>query len=101
MTVAVWMIGAIPVAAADSFTPSEVTQTLGAGESTTIHKTLHLDALPGAADIIIAIDTTGSMDPAISQAKAQATALCTDVQAQIPAARFAVFDFRDRPDRPA
>ncbi|HUH15873.1 MAG TPA: post-COAP-1 domain-containing protein [Gaiellaceae bacterium] len=87
--------------AVDSFTPNPVVVTLQAGESTTIAKTLHLDALPGAADIIIAIDTTGSMVGAIAQAKAQATALCDDVQAAIPGARFAVFDFRDIPDRPA
>jgi Mg-chelatase subunit ChlD len=86
---------------ADTFTPNPVNVTLKAGESTTVHKTLHLDALPGAADIIIAIDTTGSMAGAIAQAKAQATQLCTDVQNQIPGARFAVFDFRDVPDRPA
>jgi hypothetical protein len=41
------------------------------------------------------------MASAIAQAKAQATQLCTDVQNQIPGARFAVFDFRDVPDRPA
>jgi Mg-chelatase subunit ChlD len=86
---------------ADTFTPNPVNVTLQAGASTTVHKTLHLDALPGAADIIIAIDTTGSMAAAIAQAKAQATQLCTDVQNQIPGARFAVFDFRDVPDRPA
>ncbi|MFL5680190.1 MAG: post-COAP-1 domain-containing protein [Chloroflexota bacterium] len=100
MTVAVWLIGAIPVAAADSFTPSAVAQTLGAGQSTTIDKTLHLDALPGAADIVIAVDTTGSMGAAIAQAKAQATALCNDVQTAIPDARFAVIDFRDLADYP-
>jgi hypothetical protein len=86
---------------ADTFTPNPVNVTLQAGASTTVHKTLHLDALPGAADIIIAIDTTGSMAGAIAQAKAQATQLCTDVQNQIPGARFAVFDFRDVTDRPA
>lgn len=87
--------------AVDSFTPNPVVVSLQAGESTTIGKTLHLDALPGAADIVIAIDTTGSMFGAIAQAKAQATALCNDVQTAIPGARFAVFDFRDIPDRPA
>ena len=87
--------------AVDSFTPNPVVVTLGAGQSTTVNKTLHLDALPGAADIIIAIDTTGSMAGAIAQAKAEATQLCNDVQAAIPGARFAVFDFRDIPDRPA
>jgi len=92
---------ASPALAADSFTPNPVVVNLQAGQSTTINKTLHLDALPGAADILIAIDTTGSMSTAIAQAKAQATQLCTDVQAQIPGARFAVWDFRDIPDRPA
>jgi Mg-chelatase subunit ChlD len=86
---------------ADFFTPNPVVRTLAAGQSTTIDKTLHLDALPGAADIIIAIDTTGSMGGAIAQAKAQATQLCNDVQTAIPGARFAVIDFKDVPDRPA
>ena len=52
---------ASPALAADSFTPNPVVVTLQAGASTTINKTLHLDALPGSADILIAIDTTGSM----------------------------------------
>jgi Mg-chelatase subunit ChlD len=104
MTAALFVVAlaqAMPALAVDEFTPNPVTVTLQAGASTTINKTLHLDALPGAADIIIAIDTTGSMAGAIAQAKAQATQLCTDVQSQIPGARFAVFDFRDVPDRPA
>ena len=101
VTLAVGIVVAAPANAADSFTPNPVNVTLDAGESTTISKTLHLDALPGAADILIAIDTTGSMVEEIAQAKAQATQLCTDVQAAIPGARFAVYDFRDVPDRPA
>ena len=91
----------IPAFGADSFDPNPVNRTLPAGGSTSVDKTLHLDALPGAADIIIAIDTTGSMTNAIAQAKAQATQLCTDVQNAIPGARFAVFDFKDITDRPA
>jgi Mg-chelatase subunit ChlD len=92
---------AVPSFGADSFSPNPVNVTLSAGQSTTIDKTLHLDALPGAADVIIAIDTTGSMGSAIAQAKAQATALCNDVKSAIPGARFAVVDFKDVPDRPA
>jgi hypothetical protein len=92
---------AMPAFGADTFTPNPVNVTLQAGASTNVNKTLHLDALPGAADIIIAIDTTGSMSAAIAQAKSQATQLCTDVQNQIPNARFAVIDFKDIGDRPA
>lgn len=91
----------VPAFAADTFTPNPWNVTVAAGGSASVEKTLHLDALPGSADIIIAIDTTGSMSAAIAQAKAQASQLCTDVQNAIPGARFAVFDFKDIPDRPA
>ena len=94
------LVQAMPAFGADTFTPNPVNVTLQAGASTNVSKTLHLDALPGAADIIIAIDTTGSMANAIAQAKAQATALCNNVQSSIPGARFAVIDFKDVPDRP-
>lgn len=86
--------------AVDTLMPAAVDRTVPAGSSFDVDKTLHLDALPGAADIIIAIDTTGSMAGAIATAKAQATQLCNDVQTAIPGARFAVFDFKDVPDRP-
>src|SRR5207302_7571599 len=86
---------------ADTLMPALVNQTVEADSSIKVAKTFHLDALPGFADIIIAIDTTGSMGGAIAQAKAQATALCNNVQTAIPGARFAVFDFKDVPDRPA
>jgi len=95
------LLSSMPAFGADTFTPNPVVRTVPAGGTVDVAKTLHLDALPGAADIIIAIDTTGSMGAAIAQAKAQATQLCTDVQNQIPGARFAVFDFKDIPDRPA
>jgi hypothetical protein len=95
------LANAIPAFAADTFTPNPWNVTVAAGGSASVEKTLHLDALPGSADIIIAIDTTGSMSAAIAQAKAQASQLCTDVQTAIPGARFAVFDFKDIPDRPA
>jgi Mg-chelatase subunit ChlD len=95
------LLSSMPAFGADTFTPNPVVRTVAAGGTVDVAKTLHLDALPGAADIIIAIDTTGSMSAAIAQAKAQATQLCTDVQNQIPGARFAVFDFKDIPDRPA
>src|SRR4029079_10863769 len=95
------LANAVPSLAADTFTPNPVNLTLPAGGSQDVSKTLHLDALPGSADIIIAIDTTGSMIEEIAQAKAQATQLCNDVQNAIPGARFAVFDFKDIPDRPA
>jgi hypothetical protein len=86
---------ASPALAADTLTPTPVVLTLQAGESATIDKTLHLDGLPPRADIIVAIDTTGSMGTPIAQAQADAVNLCNTVQGAIPGARFAVMDFED------
>jgi hypothetical protein len=91
---------ASPALAADTLTPTPVAVTLQAGESTTVDKTLHLDGLPAKADIIVAIDTTGSMGAALAQAKLDAVDICTDVQAQIPGARFAAVEFQDYPIAP-
>src|SRR5437867_8908721 len=93
------LFGAAPPAAdaVDQFNPPLVTLTLSPGQSATIDKVLHLDAAPEFADIIIAIDTTGSMGGAIAQAKTEAIQICNDVKAQIPGARFAVVDFKDYP----
>ena len=81
--------------AADTITPAVVNATLQAGQSTTVSKTLSLDGLPARADIIVAVDTTGSMGTAIAQAQADAINICNQVQAAIPGARFAVMDFED------
>jgi hypothetical protein len=94
------LLGVTPAAAVDQFSPSVVTLTLGAGESATVDKMLHLDALPEFADIVVAIDTTGSMGLAIAQAKNEAVQICNNVKAQIPGARFAAVDFEDYPLMP-
>lgn len=101
VTAVLWLVAAMPALAVDSFSPNPVNLTLQAGETATVDKTLHLDALPGAADIIVAVDTTFSMDPAIVQAKAEAIQICNDVKAQIPGARFAVVDIEDYPGMPS
>ena len=96
-----WLVAAIPVAAADTLTPTPVTTTLVAGTSTTVNKTLALDGLPARADIIVAIDTTSSMTAPIAQAQADAASLCSTVQGSIPGARFAAVDFEDYPGMPS
>jgi hypothetical protein len=95
-----WLVSAIPVAAADTLTPTPVTTTLVAGTSTTVNKTLSLDGLPARADIIVAIDTTASMGAPIAQAQADANSICTTVQGSIPGARFAVVALGDYPTMP-
>ena len=88
-------VAAAPALAVDTITPPVVNVTLQAGQSTTVGKSLSLDGLPARADIIVAVDTTGSMGTPIAQAQADAINICTQVQAAIPGARFAVMDFED------
>jgi hypothetical protein len=91
------IVAAIPniASAQDRFDPAVVTANVGPGGVTQVNKTLFLNPRPGFADIIIAIDTTGSMGPAIAQAQSEAAQMCGAIQAEIPGARFAVVDFKD------
>ena len=84
----------------DGITPDPVSVTLGKGSSTTVDSSLHLTRLPARADILLALDTTGSMQLAIDNAKADANELVNTIQAQIPGARFAVASFKDYPISP-
>lgn len=68
--------------------------------SATQSLTVNVPAVPAHADILLAIDTTSSMQPSIDQAKRDALNVVADVQAMIPDARFAVVDFRDAVDGP-
>jgi Mg-chelatase subunit ChlD len=90
-------LGATGGQAADSLTPSSLTLTLAAGSSWDTSQTLHLDATPAKADVVIAVDTTGSMGAAIADAKADAISIVNRIQSSIPGARFAVVDFKDYP----
>lgn len=79
----------------DVLTPAAVTTTLRPGQSQAVPDTLTLAALPRRADIVLALDTTGSMGSALTAARTEAADLVTQVRSQIPGARFAVADFQD------
>lgn len=53
-----------------------------------------------AVDVMIAMDTTGSMGPSIRQAQRDARGLVAAVKRSAPSARFAVVQFKDRGDSP-
>ncbi len=93
-------LGATGGQAADSFNPSSVSLTLAPGASWKTSQSLHLDSLPPKADIVLAVDTTGSMGAAIADAKADAIKIVNRVKSSIPGARFAVVDFKDYPFSP-
>ena len=94
------VVGATGGQAADSFQPSSVSLTLAPGASWKTSQTLHLDSLPPKADIVLAVDTTGSMGAAIADAKADAIKIVNRIKSSIPGARFAVVDFKDYPFSP-
>jgi hypothetical protein len=94
------LLGAWLSAASATLSPPSATLTVAAGASATESKTVDVPAAPPIADIEIAIDTTGSMGPSIAQAKADATALVTAVQAAVPGAQFAIVEFKDQGDTP-
>ncbi|HSB37906.1 MAG TPA: PxKF domain-containing protein [Gaiellaceae bacterium] len=84
----------------DSITPATVDLSLGKGSSATVDSSLHLAPAPPRADILLALDTTGSMGAAIADAENDANAMVSQIQAAIPGARFAVADFKDYPTSP-
>jgi hypothetical protein len=59
------------------------------------NKTVTLPTFPSSADIELAIDTTGSMGGAINEAVAEANAIVSGVQAEVPDSDFAVIQFKD------
>src|SRR5262249_10480864 len=84
----------------DSLQPCSLSLRLGVGTTKDVDATLHFDTLPPKADILLALDTTGSMQSAINDARNDADTLVSRLQDEIPGAKFAVADFKDYPTSP-
>src|SRR3954470_5437528 len=96
--VSVVLLAAASGAATDGFiSPSDGAITLPAGGTGTVTETVHLDALPLKADIVLAFDSTGSMGNTLDQAKSGATTIVDSLHEKIAGARFAVETFKDYP----
>jgi hypothetical protein len=89
--------------AQDGFvSPSVTTVAVAAGGTVTAGQTVHLDALPPKGDVMIALDTTGSMGAALASAKSEIATIVSRLQsdfAAVPggAAKFAIAGFQDYP----
>jgi hypothetical protein len=97
------LFGAASGAATDAFTPAASSVSVAAGGSVTAAESVHLDALPATADVVLAFDTTGSMGTLLGDATTDANAIVSGLQTEFPVAgslRFAVVDFRDYPGSP-
>lgn len=60
-----------------------------------IHTPAAGSTTPAATDVLFVFDTTGSMFGALSEAKAQATSVMSDLQTRLPNLRFGVAQLRD------
>ena len=78
LVILVWSL--MPASASATVDPPTATMNLSPGSSGSETKTVGVPDLPPAADIELAIDTTGSMGPSIQQAKADALAIVAGVQ---------------------
>lgn len=80
---------------ASVFTPALVEQTLAPGQQFQIAKTLHAEK-PAKVDVVLALDSTGTMGDALDDAKAGASAFAQSLAEQFPGGwRISVVDFRD------
>lgn len=74
--------------------------TLCPGQSVHETKQVFIPSAPARADVLFVFDTTGSMGPVLSSAKANAVAIMNDLNQVIPDIQFGVVDLRDYPLSP-
>jgi hypothetical protein len=87
-----------PTVVGATVTPPTDTIQVPAGSTVDHLISVGVPAVPPKADILIAIDTTGSMSASIAQAKTDAISIVTGVQGSVLDTQFAVVDFKDSSD---
>ena len=92
---------ALPALVGATVTPASNTIEVHPDDTGNVTISVDVPAKPPKADILIAIDTTGSMAPSITQAKSNANQIVTDVQASVPDSQFAIVSFKDSTDATA
>lgn len=86
--------------ASADISPTSIEATLNPGESVSEEKTVTIPEGPATqGDVVFALDLTGSMDPEIAAAKAQASGIMTALTAVITDVQFGVVSFMDYPAR--
>ena len=75
--------------------PTSVEALVFPGESHIVNKTVHTPEFPPLPDIVFLADTTGSMQDAIDNVQANATAIMTQIAAVQPLAQFGAAEYRD------
>jgi hypothetical protein len=90
---------AVPaVAASPGVDPALVNRSADPGSTITVTKTVHTPAIPPKPDVVLLVDTTGSMGPSIANVQANLHTVISTVRASQPSAEFAVASYRDEGD---
>src|SRR5262245_867478 len=79
---------ATPALANPGVEPAAVDRNANPGTSFDVDKTVHTPEIPPKPDIVLLVDTTGSMGSAIANVRTNLHTVVTDVRAAQPAAEF-------------
>ncbi len=91
-------LAAPATAVAPGVEPAVVAQAANPGATIVLDKTVHTPPIPPKPDVVLLVDTTGSMGGAIANVKTNLHAVITNVKASQPSAQFAVASYRDEGD---
>ena len=78
--------------------PATYDASVDPGDTVHVTKTVTTPEIPPKPDIVLVVDETGSMGPAIANVKAEMGSIVTSVQSAQPQAQFAVASYKDESD---
>lgn len=93
-------VGSSTLVFAQGLDPKEVVAAVRPGDVHDVAKTVTTPAIPPRPDICFLADTTGSMGPALTNVKANATMIMNLVRAVQPDSQFCAAQYRDSGDVP-
>ncbi|WP_200214400.1 VWA domain-containing protein [Micromonospora coerulea] len=91
---------AAPAWATPGVAPATVDRAANPGASIGIDKVVSTPPIPPKPDVVLLVDTTGSMGPAIANVRTNLQQVITNVRTAQPSAEFAVASYRDEGDGP-
>lgn len=94
------MVLAVPAWAAPGVDPAVVERAADPGATISVGKVVSTPPIPPKPDVVLVVDTTGSMGPAIADVRANLQQVIDNVRGAQPAAEFAVASYRDEGDGP-
>lgn len=101
LAVGLVLAAAPTLAYAAGVSPATVDKAANPGSTFTVSKTVTTPEIPPKPDIVLVVDSTGSMGDAIANVKTEMGNIVSTVQTAQPQAQFAVVNYKDESDGPA